>query len=223
MPEWFYLVPGEKKVEKKSKGPGYHAPHRGRPGKRGGSLPRNGKAGAGAQISLMKAPRKLIKHFGLGVPTNAEKKEFLKSLDNLPADVRKLWRGDAPNPVLAIGPDRFTAQHKGNWIIVPKGSPGGDVAKHEFLHHVVSQKYLSKRLGAYNPISLFSHADWADNKREEDLAMMLTLYSPNPSTWAQKLMDSGETLKGGQKITSETARAKVNSATRFLKYVGGWD
>lgn len=47
MAEWHYIIPPENEVEKS-----YPAPHRGRPGERGGSLPRKGKAGvkAGGKI-----------------------------------------------------------------------------------------------------------------------------------------------------------------------------
>lgn len=210
LPKWF---------EKGGPGSG-HWGHAGRPGKRGGSAP--SKKGE-AKVQIWRVSEKLYRHYGLVEPSTKEEQAFLEAINDLPENVRKLWKGDANDPILAIGPDRFTAYHHGDWTVVPKGEAGGLVAQHEFLHQLVSQYYIKENLSKYKPETLFSHAgDWANNPAEEDLAMMLTLYKPSPSAWAKELVRSNETLVGGKELRLLDAKSKVKIATEFLEQVGGW-
>ena len=182
------------------------------------------KAGgtSGERVWIWRVSERLYGHYGLTMPTDREEQEFLGAVGALPREVRGLWKGDGRDPILAIGPDRFTAYHHGDWTVVPKGEAGGLVAQHEFLHQLVSQRYIKEKLSNYKPEHLFSHADWSNSPMEEDLAMMLTLYKPSPSAWAKGLVESGETLVGGKAIDLPKAEQKVRLASEFLRQTGGW-
>lgn len=167
------------------------------------------------------APSGLYDRYDLDRPTEDEKRRFLEHIDkDIHEDVKALWPEDGRLPILAKSRDRFTAYHKGLWVVTPKGEVDGPSATHEFLHHLVSERFGREwpgrgEINKYNPRVLFQHAQVAltGSKKNEDLTMMLGFYDPDKAQWAKNIADSGEMWNAPD---PNIIMAKVEEASKFL-------
>jgi len=170
------------------------------------------------------APDGLYDRYDVDKPSDDEKRRFLEHIDrDVHEDIKALWPENGRLPILAKARDQWTAYHKGLWIVTPKDEVDGPSATHEFLHHLVSERFGSEwpgrgEINKYNPRVLFQHAEWAytGRKKNEDLTMMLGFYDPDKRKWAQNIADSGEMWNAPDPAI---IAAKVEEASRFLSEV----
>lgn len=170
------------------------------------------------------APDGLYNRYDLDKPSEGENQRFLKHINqDIHEDIKALWPEDGRLPILAKSRDPYTAYHKGLWVVIPQGEVDGPSATHEFLHHLVSERFGREwpgrgEINKYNPSTLFQHAEWAftGSKKNEDLTMMLGFYDPDKKRWAQNIIDSGEMWNAPDPAI---IAAKVKEASRFLKEI----
>jgi hypothetical protein len=176
-----------------------------------------------------RVPPGLLRHYGYEPATEEEWAALREAVAGLPPEVRALWHNEG-GTILAISPDRFTASGGRMWVVLPKDfSP--EIARHEFTHRILFQRSIDDRILAYKPPVLWDHAArQADLKTRvnEDLTIMLGVFDADRDQWVANTLaisalpgrQAGELLAGGDGMTIDTARAKVDAAIRFLRHIG---
>ena len=149
--------------------------------------------------------------------TQEEQGRYVRSLTrHIPGDVQAMWREKQKTPVLVIS-DHAMAKYQGGWIFLDKSDLESGVGAHEFIHHIVSQDYITIPLeeSKYRPSIWFRHAsDEGQYRENEDLTMMVDSYDADLEQWAKNI-DGIEA-----EITLDVARDKVRTAFDFLKSIG---
>jgi hypothetical protein len=164
---------------------------------------------------------------GYANPTDNERATFLKSVNELPDEVKGLWvEGDRPLVLARDNANRWAGLHQGNYIVLGKEGFEGGMARHEFVHHIVGQRDISGALPQYRPSELFEHAvqnrGGLLNQLDEDLTMMLSAYNKDREAWIDELSGVRGDAINGKLVTRLQAETKINETIAFMQRTGLW-
>ena len=202
---------------KGGKGSGFH----GHPGGKGGKGNPGGSQSIGnIKVEFYDPSPNAYGLYGYREGTAEERKKFVDSINQLPPEIKSLWKGDSP-VILAIKPDdKWYGTHQSHWIVLGEDS-FNSISQHEFVHHIVSQ--YTDKLGAYKPKNIINHAMYQKdfyNRMDEDLTCVLSGFSKDIESWAYELgrSDGVDGSRSGV-MGTDVARQKIKDALDFVEWL----